>query len=76
VDNVHWELIRLAMMSVADTAILPMQDLLGLDEWARMNRPARETGNWRWRLMPEQVTAQLAKELLELTEIYGRTDSR
>jgi 4-alpha-glucanotransferase len=71
-DNVHRELIRLAMMSVADTAILPMQDLLGLGEWARMNRPARESGNWQWRLMPEQVTAPLAKELFELTEIYGR----
>jgi 4-alpha-glucanotransferase len=74
VDNVHRELIRLAMMSVADTAILPMQDLLGLDEWARMNRPARENGNWQWRLMPEQLTAPLAKELLELTELYGRSN--
>jgi 4-alpha-glucanotransferase len=72
VENIHRELIRLAMMSVADTAILPMQDLLGLGEWARMNRPAREKGNWQWRLMPEQITPPLAKELLELTEIYGR----
>jgi len=71
-DNVHRELIRLAMMSVADTAILPMQDLLGLGEWARMNRPARENGNWRWRLTPEQITVPLEKELLELTELYGR----
>jgi 4-alpha-glucanotransferase len=71
-ENVHRELIRLAMMSVADMAILPMQDLLGLGEWARMNRPAREKGNWQWRLMPDQVTAPLAKELLEMTEIYGR----
>jgi 4-alpha-glucanotransferase len=71
-DNVHRELIRLAMMSVADTAILPMQDLLGLGEWARMNRPARENGNWQWRLTPEQITAPLEKELLELTELYGR----
>jgi 4-alpha-glucanotransferase len=71
-ENVHRELIRLAMMSVANTSILPMQDLLGLGEWARMNRPAREKGNWQWRLLPEQVTAPLAKELLEMTEIYGR----
>ncbi|MCU0596140.1 MAG: 4-alpha-glucanotransferase [Desulfobacterota bacterium] len=73
-DNVHRELIRLAMMSVADTAILPMQDLLGLGEWARMNRPARQEGNWQWRLVPEQVTAPLAKELLEWTELYGRSN--
>jgi 4-alpha-glucanotransferase len=72
--NVHWELIRLALMSVADTAILPMQDLLGLGEWARMNRPAQENGNWQWRLMAEQVTPSLTKELLELTEIYGRSN--
>jgi 4-alpha-glucanotransferase len=71
-ENVHKELIRLAMMSVANTAILPMQDLLGLGEWARMNRPATEKGNWQWRLEADQLTAPLAKELLELTEIYGR----
>jgi len=72
-ENVHRELIRLAMMSVANTAILSMQDLLGLGEWARMNRPAREKGNWQWRLLPEQLTAPLAKELLGMTELYGRT---
>ncbi len=73
-ENVHRELIRLAMMSVADTAILPMQDLLGLGEEARMNRPAWGKGNWQWRLAPEQVTAPLAKELLELTQLYGRSN--
>jgi 4-alpha-glucanotransferase len=72
---VHRELIRLALMSVADTAILPMQDLLGLGEWARMNRPAREKGNWQWRLTPEQITVPLAKELLELTQLYGRNSN-
>lgn len=72
-ENVHRELIRLAMMSVANTAILSMQDLLGLGEWARMNRPAHEKGNWQWRLLPEQLTAPLAKELLGMTELYGRT---
>jgi 4-alpha-glucanotransferase len=74
-ENVHTELIRLAMMSVSDTAILSMQDLLGLGEWARMNRPAREKGNWQWRLTPEQLTDQLAHRLLEMTEIYGRTQN-
>jgi 4-alpha-glucanotransferase len=74
VINVHREMIRLAMMSVADTAVLPMQDLLGLGERARMNRPASEKGNWEWRLMPEQVTGALAEELLGMTEIYGRSN--
>jgi len=73
-DTVHKELIRLAMMSVANTAIVPMQDLLGLGEWARMNRPATEKGNWQWRLAPEQLTASLTKQLKELTEIYGRSN--
>jgi 4-alpha-glucanotransferase len=74
VENVHRELIRLAMMSVADVAILSMQDLLGLGEWARMNRPGQEKGNWQWRLLPEQLTDPLAQKLLGMTEIYGRSN--
>lgn len=70
--EIHWEFIRLAMLSVADTVIIPMQDVLGLGEKARMNRPATSKGNWRWRLSPEQLTSSLADKLLEITEIYGR----
>jgi 4-alpha-glucanotransferase len=72
VEQIHWELIRLAMMSVANMAIFPMQDILGLGEEARMNRPATTQGNWQWQLVPEQLTAALAKELREITEVYGR----
>jgi 4-alpha-glucanotransferase len=53
-------------------AIFPMQDILGLGEEARMNRPATTQGNWQWQLVPEQLTAALAKELREITEVYGR----
>jgi 4-alpha-glucanotransferase len=70
--EVHWELVRLAMMSVANTAIIPMQDILGLGEPARMNRPAKKDGNWRWRLLPDQLTPSLTRRLLEMTQIYGR----
>jgi 4-alpha-glucanotransferase len=70
--EVHWELVRLAMMSVANTAIIPMQDILGLGEPSRMNRPAKKDGNWKWRLLPDQLTPSLAKRLLEMTEIYSR----
>jgi 4-alpha-glucanotransferase len=70
--EVHWELVRLAMMSVANTAIIPMQDILGLGEQSRMNRPAKKDGNWKWRLLPDQLTPSLAERLLEMTEIYGR----
>ncbi|MGD2125940.1 MAG: 4-alpha-glucanotransferase, partial [Desulfobacteraceae bacterium] len=71
-ENVHWEFIRLAMMSVANRIIVPMQDILGLGEEARMNRPAKRGGNWQWRLLPEQLKPELADTLLEMTEIYGR----
>jgi len=71
--EIHWELIRLAMMSVARTAILPMQDLLGLGQEARMNRPAKRKGNWRWRLKAEELSPVLADRLAEMTKIYGRT---
>ena len=72
VDELHWELIRLAMMSVANVAIFPMQDILGLGGEARMNRPATTEGNWQWRLLPDQVAPDLAPKLLEMTEMYGR----
>lgn len=70
--EVHWEFVRLAMMSVANTVILPMQDVLGLGKAARMNRPATAKGNWRWRLRERELTAGLSKKLLETTRLYGR----
>lgn len=70
--NIHWELIRLLMMSSANLVILPMQDLLGLREEARMNRPATAKGNWEWRLLRGQLTPSVIKGLTEMTNIYGR----
>jgi 4-alpha-glucanotransferase len=69
---VHWELIRGALASVADTAIVPVQDLLGLGSDARMNQPGIASGNWRWRLHPGQFTADVAMRLGALTETYER----
>jgi 4-alpha-glucanotransferase len=71
-DEVAWELIRLAMMSVADTAIVPMQDVLGLGLEARMNTPSIAGGNWRWRLLPAQLGDVVASRLRSMTETYGR----
>jgi 4-alpha-glucanotransferase len=71
-DQIHWEMIRLAMMSVANVAIIPVQDLLGLGEEARMNRPSVSGGNWEWRLSPDALTPALEKRVREMTEIYGR----
>jgi len=68
-----WVLIRLALMSPAATAIIPMQDLLGLGGEARMNVPSRPTGNWSWRLSPRQLSPGLADRLRGLCDLYGRT---
>ncbi len=72
-DDIHRELIRLAMSSVATTAVFPVQDILGLGEGARMNLPATAYGNWEWRLLGEQLTSDLAGEIGLLTKIYGRS---
>jgi 4-alpha-glucanotransferase len=71
-EIVHWALVRLAMMSVADTVIIPMQDILGLGESTRMNRPATMQGNWKWRLRSGVPKPSVAKRLARLTELYGR----
>jgi len=60
------------LASVADTAIVPAQDLLGLGSEARMNRPGTLSGNWRWRLAPGQLTGEIAHRLAAMTEIYDR----
>ena len=70
--QVAWELIRVAMNSIGDLTIIPMQDALGLGEEARMNRPATMKGNWSWRLLPGQINSSISRKLSKLTEIYGR----
>ena len=71
--EVHWEFIRAALGSVADTAIVPAQDLLGLGSEARMNRPGSVEGNWHWRLLPGQLTSDVAQRLGVMAETYDRT---
>ena len=63
---------RMAMASVANTCILPLQDVLGLDNAARMNQPSTVKTNWRWRMDADMLTKEAQKELLELTKCYGR----
>ena len=63
---------RMAMASVANTCILPLQDVLGLDNSARMNQPSTVKTNWRWRMAADMLTKEAQKELLELTKRYGR----
>jgi 4-alpha-glucanotransferase len=71
--QIHWDFIRAALASVAATAIIPLQDVLGLDSRARMNLPASTEGNWAWRYERAALTAEIGGRLRKLTELYGRT---
>lgn len=70
-DEINWCFIKLAYMSVADVAIIPMQDILGLGEEARMNKPGAVGGNWRWRLV-DHPPAGVWRKVKKLTRLYGR----
>lgn len=72
-SDIAWDLIRLAQASIADTAIFPLQDIMRLGDEARMNTPARPSGNWSWRFTTEQLEWALAEGLGMLTRTYGRT---
>lgn len=69
---IHWQLIQLVLNSAADTAIIPMQDLLGLDTNARMNIPGQATGNWTWRCAANAFAPETAQHLAQLTIDSGR----
>jgi 4-alpha-glucanotransferase len=72
-SDIAWDLIRTAQASVADWAICPLQDVMRLDDDARMNAPGSGHGNWEWRYAVHQLHDGLAGGLRELTETYGRT---
>lgn len=71
-DDLPWNLIRAAYTSVADIAIVPVQDILGLDSDARMNTPGKEIDNWSWRLHPSALTREHSEKLRQLGVISGR----
>ena len=71
-----WGLMRLAWASVADLAIAPLQDLLRLGNEARMNLPGTAEGNWRWRVDPRLLKAELFQRLGEMTTIYQRSGTQ
>ena len=70
--EMNWDLIRAALASVADIAIVPLQDVLGLGSEARMNLPARSSGNWRWRFTAGQLTREISERLREMVLLYDR----
>jgi len=71
-DGIHWAFIRAAQSSVADLALIPLQDVLGLGSEARMNTPSLDGGNWKWRFAPGQLTPELAGKLAHLAEVTDR----
>jgi 4-alpha-glucanotransferase len=71
-SDISWDLIRLALMSVADLAIIPVQDVLDLDSSARMNTPGQAGGNWSWRMPNGALSHQIIQRLHQLTVAYGR----
>ncbi len=70
--EINWTLIRAALASVADTVLIPLQDVLGLGGEARMNLPGRKAGNWGFRFTWDQLTPDLAQRLRVLVELYDR----
>ena len=70
--EINWDMIRSIWSSVADSAVIPLQDVLGLDNGSIMNRPATTSGNWQWRYKNGDLTDEIADKLTELTELYGR----
>jgi 4-alpha-glucanotransferase len=70
--EIHWDMIRAALASVARLALFPLQDVLGLGSEGRMNRPGQASGNWAWRVAGDALTPQLADRLATLTQTYGR----
>ncbi len=71
-EGIHWSLIRLALGSVANLAMFPLQDILGLGSEAKMNVPSTAEGNWGWRYHSEALTEELSERFKYLTYLYGR----
>ncbi|XCP86661.1 4-alpha-glucanotransferase [Roseburia hominis] len=71
-DRIHWDMVRLAMMSTANLCMIPIQDYLGLGKEARINQPSTLGCNWKWRLGRESLTPELLKRIRDLTKISFR----
>ena len=71
-DTVHWAFIRAALSSVADLAIIPIQDYLGLGAEARINTPSTIGNNWTWRLQNHEISPQLIEKIKTMVKMYGR----
>ena len=72
-NRIPWDFVRAALTSVADIAIVPIQDVFGLDGRHRMNTPGTDQGNWEWRLPDELLSEEIGDRLRDLTEVSGRS---
>lgn len=73
-EEFNWCLIRTAYESIADYAVIQMQDILGLGSEARMNVPSTLGGNWVWRIDADALTEELAERLYWMSDTYGRLE--
>ena len=71
-EEVHWKFIRLAMKSRGNTVIIPMQDVLGLGQETRMNKPSTQNGTWRWTLLDKDLNPSVARKVSNMTGQFGR----
>lgn len=71
-EKKYWDFVRLAMMSSANTCVTPLQDFLGLDKEARINKPSTLGGNWEWRMDPKMLTEEMAEKIYRITRISVR----
>ena len=71
-SEINWVMIRAVLTSVADVAIVPLQDVLGLGSAARMNLPGTVSGNWKWRYRPGDLSGELSAKLRSLVTMYDR----
>lgn len=71
-EEINWDFIHLALASVADIAVIPLQDILGLGNEARMNIPGTIGGNWEWRFTFDMLTDKVTSRLRELNELFNR----
>lgn len=71
-DEKYWDFVRMAMMSSANTCIIPIQDYLGLDEEARINHPSTLGGNWEWRMEKNLLDKAAIEKIYRLTRISSR----
>ena len=71
-EEKYWDFVRLAMMSSANTCITPLQDFLGLDKEARINKPSTLGGNWEWRMDPKMLTEEMVEKIYRITRISSR----